>query len=512
MCGKSGLPHIADGATTLNPYIFEARNVSKSFGVIHALKGVSLGISEGQVHAVIGENGAGKSTLMNIFCGKLRPTSGTLARNNHEVTFHSPIDAQAANVAIAPQEINLVPDLSVAENIYLGAQATRGIGIDWKQTRTRAAEYLDQVDNTINPLSLIRDLSKAQQQLVQIARAVATEAKIIIFDEPTAALTYHETERLYAFIKKFRQKGGAVFYISHRLDEILELSDTISVMRDGQLVATLDPKATTKDDMVRHMAGRLTGKGNPAPHVRVERNEVVLRVDGLSRKGEFEDISFELHKGEILGVSGLVGSGRTELAKCIFGLTHADAGNIQLYGEPVRIRRPADAINHGLVYLPEERKQEGIFPLLSIAENMAMPNLARFKGVLTMRTADMMQEIDSYVRSLRIKIGSPRDPITSLSGGNQQKVIIGRWLMKNSRILIMDEPTRGIDVNAKAEIQKELRRFTDDAGLSIIFISSELEEVLDVSDRILVMHEGRIKGVRNAQDATQESLLQLAMS
>jgi ribose transport system ATP-binding protein len=496
----------------MTQYIFEARNVSKSFGVVHALRDVSIGISAGEVHAIIGENGAGKSTLMNIFCGKLTPTSGKLARDDKEVIFHSPIDAQAAGVAIAPQEVNLVPNLSVAENIRLGAHLTRGIRVDWKRTIKEATTCLHDVDDSIDPSAPVRTLSKAQQQLVQIARAAATAAKILIFDEPTAALTYRETQKLFAYINRFRSEGGAVFYISHRLDEILALSDRISAMRDGQLVGELDPRTATKEDMVRLMAGRLIGTGNPAPHKRIERNDVVLKVEGFSRRGEFEDVSFELHRGEILGISGLIGSGRTEVAKCIFGLTRADSGTLELFGQPARITGPADAITKGLVYLPEERKQEGIFPLLSIAENMTMPNMHKFQGLARIRFGDMMQDVGGYVDRLRIKIGSPSDRITSLSGGNQQKVIIGRWLMRDARILIMDEPTRGIDVNAKFEIQNELRRFTDDAGLSIIFISSELEEVIDVSDRVLVMHEGRVKGTVRATEATQESLLQLSMS
>ena len=491
---------------------FEARNISKSFGVVQALTDVSIAIRPGEVHAIIGENGAGKSTLMNIFCGKLVPSSGELYRDGRPVVFHSPIGAQEAGVAIAPQEVSLVPHLSVAENIMLGAHLTKGVAIDWKATRASAIEHLHEVDDTIDPRVPVRTLSKAHQQLVQIARAAATNAKILIFDEPTAALTYRETEKLYAYLRAFRASGGSAFYISHRLDEIIDLSDEITVLRDGRNVGMLDPRATTKDEMVRMMAGRIVGKGNVAPRTFGDAAEIVLKVDGLTRHGEFEDVSFSLRKGEILGVSGLVGSGRTELAKCIFGLTRRDGGTIELYGRPSRIEAPADAINQGLVYLPEERKQEGIFPLLSIAENMAMPNLDRFTGALRMRSGDMLREVDRFVTDLKIKIGNPKDRITSLSGGNQQKVIIGRWLMKNSRILIMDEPTRGIDVAAKFEIQRQLRLFTESQGLSIIFISSELEEVLDVSDRILVMHEGRMKGIFPAAQATQESLLQAAMS
>ncbi len=495
----------------MSQFAFEARDISRSFGVVHALKGVSLGIKPGEVHAIIGENGAGKSTLMNIFCGKLHPSSGSLARNGELAIFNSPIDAQAAGVGIAPQEVSLVPQLSVYENILLGAHRTKGARIDWAQTKAEAIEHLHAVDDTIDPEMTVHKLSKAQQQLVQIARAAATKARILIFDEPTAALTYRETEKLYSYIRSFREAGGSIFYISHRLDEILALSDRISVLRDGMFITELDAKTTSKQAMVNHMVGRDVNRTEKIIRPNFENADLVLEVDGLSRAGEFHDISFNLRKGEILGVSGLVGSGRTELAKCIFGLTPKNAGKIKLYGEEKPISSPADAINRGLVYLPEERKQEGIFPVLSITENVAMPNLERFRKVFYMNFAEMQKEVQSYVERLKIKIGKQKDRITSLSGGNQQKTIIARWLMKNSKILIMDEPTRGIDVNAKFEIQRELRRFTE-TGLSIIFISSEIEEVIDVSDRIMVMHEGELKGILNADEASPERLMQLAMS
>ena len=489
---------------------FEARNVSKSFGVVHALRGVTVSIRPGEVHAIIGENGAGKSTLMNIICGRLRPTEGELRVDGATAQFHSPGDAQRAGIAIAPQEINLVPALTVCENILLGAEIMRGPAIDWKRTREEALVHLHAVDDTIDGMARVETLSKAQQQLVQIARAVATRARILIFDEPTAALTTRETEKLYAFIRRFREGGGSAFYISHRLDEILMLSDRISVLRDGAFVGEVDPRRTTKQDMVSLMAGREVAISHHVPR-RLEDRPVVLKVSGLTRPGEFEDVSFELHEGEVLGMSGLIGAGRTEVAKCIFGLTRAHKGTVELFGSTKPIIDPADAIARGLVYLPEERKQEGIFPLLSIAENMTIATLDRFRGPAWMDFRGMAKTVDDYVGRLRIKIGSPSDPITSLSGGNQQKVILGRWLAKNSRILILDEPTRGIDVAAKSEIQGVLDSLTAQ-GLSIIYISSELEEVLNVSDRILVMHEGHVKGTPRTEDMTQEALLQLAMS
>ncbi|MBJ3777618.1 sugar ABC transporter ATP-binding protein [Acuticoccus mangrovi] len=489
---------------------FEARGVSKRFGVVTALNDVSIGIAAGEVHAVIGENGAGKSTLMNLFCGRLKPTEGSLYRHQAPVTFETPMDAQRAGIAIAPQEVNLVPRLSVAENVVLGAQSGGSFGIDWKATRARALESLAQIDDTIDPDVPVFTLSKAQQQLVQIARAVATDARILIFDEPTAALTQREADRLFAFIRRFREEGGAVFYISHRLDEILDLSDRISVLRDGTFVGELDPTTTDKDAMVRAMAGRAVAERS-ATRATTERGDVVLKVDGLTRTGEFRNVSFSLRRGEILGIAGLVGSGRTEVGRCVFGVTRPEAGTIEIFGKARQLHHPADAITAGLVYLPEERKQDGIFPLLSISENMGIATMEKWRGVFGMRFSDMVREVETYIRRIPIKVGDPSDPITSLSGGNQQKVILARWLMKESRILILDEPTRGIDVNAKLEIQDLLRGLADE-GLSIVYISSELQEVLDVSDRILVMHEGLVKGIEPAASATQESLLALAMS
>ena len=490
--------------------VFEARNVSKTFGPVRALSGVSVDIAKGEVHAIIGENGAGKSTLMNIFCGKLKPSAGELYRDGAPIVFDTPIDSQAARIGIAPQEINLVPKLSVAENIVLGAHSGNGGLVDWSATRKRAIDALHEIDDTIDPSLKVEALSKAQQQLVQIARAVATRAEILIFDEPTATLTNRETDKLYSFVRRFRASGGSIFYISHRLDEILELSDRISVLQDGRSIGELDPKTASKEEMINMMAGRQV-QGTHEPRPFVERSEVVLRVSGLSRHGEFEDISFELHQGEILGVAGLVGAGRTELGKCLFGVTAPDRGTVEVFGEPVKIHHPADAIAKGFVYLPEERKAEGIFPLLSINENMGLASYDRFRSALGLSFGEVVREVADYVRRIRIKIGSAADPITSLSGGNQQKVILARWLMRGSKLLILDEPTRGIDVNAKFEIQNVLRQLCDQ-GLSILYISSELLEVLEVSDRILVMHEGRIKGVQRADQATQESLLQLAMS
>lgn len=491
--------------------VFEARNISKSFGPVTALSEVTITLHPGEVHSIIGENGAGKSTLMNIICGRLRPVAGQLFVDGKEVQFHSPKEAQLRGIAIAPQEINLVPHLSVAENIMLGAHCGRAAAIDWRKTRQEATRHLHQIDTSIDPAAKVADLSKAQQQLVQIARAAATEARIIIFDEPTATLTYREEEVLLSYIENLAREGRSAFYISHRLNEVRRLSKRITVLRDGAHVGEITPTEATRKKMVTMMAGRPPKAG--VQSIRdIESTETVLEVDSLTRAHEFLDVSFKLRKGEILGISGLVGSGRTEVAKCIFGATRPEAGKITLRGEKVSFRGPLDAIRSGLIYLPEERKQEGIFPLLSIAENTALPTLDRFGGLLYLRNRQMMEEVEKLALQMKAKFNSLKDPITSLSGGNQQKFIIARWLMRDAHVLIMDEPTRGIDVNAKFEIQAVLRRLTEERGLSIIVISSEMEELLEIADRILVMHEGAVKGVVDRRDATQEGLLQLAMS
>ena len=491
--------------------VFEARAISKSFGPVQALSNVSVTLNRGEIHSIIGENGAGKSTLMNIICGRLVPSEGQLFVDGAPVQFHTPKDSQRHGIAIAPQEISLVPDLTVYENILLGAHRNRWSGIDWRQTREEATRHLHEVDNSIDPRAKVSSLSKAQQQLVQIARAAATEARIIIFDEPTATLTYREEEVLMRYIEALAREGRSAFYISHRLEEVRRLSSRITVLRDGVHVGELSTQDASRDEMVRLMAGRPPKIG--AQTIRTSATtKPVLEVEGLTRAGEFANVSFTLRKGEILGVSGLIGSGRTELAKCIFGATRAQSGTIRLEGKPVSFAGPFNAIQAGLIYLPEERKQEGIFPLLSIAENTALPTIERFTGFLHIRNRDMLVEVERLAVQMKAKFNSLMDPITSLSGGNQQKFIIARWLMRDAKVMIMDEPTRGIDVNAKFEIQSVLRRLTEERGLSIIVISSEMEELLDVADRILVMHEGTAKGVVDRQNATQEGLLQMAMS
>jgi ribose transport system ATP-binding protein len=473
---------------------------------------VTTTLKQGEIHAVIGENSAGKSTLMNIICGKLAPDAGTIFWRGSAVRFSAPSDALAAGIATVPQELIVCSHLTVAENVMLGAHRMGKLGVDWRETRRVAHENLAMLDPSIDPSKRMRELSTARQQLVQIARATAADAKAMIFDEPTASLAEREVERLFAFIRSFREKGGSIFYISHRLDEILKLADRISVLRDGALICEMDPATATKDEMVRQMAERPVRAMPARPAGRHREDEApILRVNGLTRQGEFDGVSFELRCGEILGVSGLIGSGRTELAKCLFGATKPQHGRIEIAGHTVRHRRPSDAIVDGLVYLPEERKTEGIFAFLSVAENIGAARLADFGGAFHINWKKLFAAARDYEKRLDIRTPSIRAPISSLSGGNQQKAVLARWLLTNCKILVLDEPTRGIDVNAKAEIQGILRGLTE-SGLAIIYISSELQELIEISDRILVMHDGQVKGCVAASEATQEDLLRIAMS
>ena len=490
---------------------FEIRGISKSFGHVQAVRDVSIRLGSGEVHAIVGENGAGKSSLMAVICGRVAPTAGEIRIDGTPVVFRTPADAQRAGIAIAPQEINLAPDLTVLENVMLGRQSGRFGFIDWRRTRQEAIRHLADIDPGVDPGALAGAITVAQQQLVQIARATATGARLLIFDEPTAALTQTESARLFAFIRAFRDRGGIVIYISHRLEEILELADAITVLRDGAFVTALDPATTSKDEIIRAMAGRdLDGTDLRRSIPSQATDEIVLAVEGLGRPGQFEDIGFDLRRGEILGIGGLIGSGRTEMVRCLFGETPRATGRVTLFGKPVDFVEPHQAIAAGLVYLPEERKHDGIFPDLSVAENIALPNLARVLGRLGIRWLDVFRASEDYVRGIPIKTSSAHQLISELSGGNQQKCIIARWMMSECRILMLDEPTRGIDVHAKREIQRLLRNLTL-SGISVIYISSELKELIDVCDRIMLMHEGRVRGIVSADDATQESLLAIAI-
>jgi ABC-type sugar transport system ATPase subunit len=496
-----------------NECVLEVKNIDKRFPGVQALNDVSIALRKGEVHAVIGENGAGKSTLMNIIFGLIHADRGKIFRNGQEVVIDSPIDAQRIGIGIVPQELSLVPLLTVMENIQLGMMPCKlgSLKVDWKEMERKAMRALSEVGERIDPRMNISRLSIAHQQLVQIARALSFGAEILIFDEPTASLTLKETETLFTVIKRFKEKGGSVFYISHRLEELKEVSDRITVLRDGEKVAELIPEKTDMKEMIRYMVGREIIEVEKRSDVDYGQREVLLKVERLSRAGEFQNISFELREGEILGFAGLVGAGRTELAKCIFGETIPDSGEVNLFSKKTVHHTPNDAIRNRLAYVPEERRKLGIFPLMSVSENMSMPvlrKLTRFFKISGKRETALVRE---YIKKLDIRTPSIRQRIQNLSGGNQQKVILARWLLTGCRILILDEPTRGIDVNAKAEIHQLLRQLVKE-GISVLFISSELKEVIDIADRIIIMHEGDYKGEVIAGETSQEQILQIALS
>ena len=493
--------------------LLEALHISKSFPGVRALEDVSISIHEGEIHAVVGENGAGKSTLMNIFIGLLKPDTGIIRIDGRAVVLHSPIDAQHMGISIVPQEINLVPMLSVMENVFLGLEPRMLSGrvIDWRETERRTREVLTRTGAVIDPRAKVRDLSMAHRQLVQISRAFAFGARVLILDEPTASLTTRESENLFRIVRAHQAGGGSAFYISHRLEEIKEIADRVTVLRDGKKVAELKARDATIPEMIGHMVGSRGRSIAESRRVAPEHTRTVLKIEGLTRHGEFSDISFELHEGEILGIAGLVGAGRTELMKCIFGDTHPHAGSITIDGKRVINRSPRQGIRSGIAYVPEERRRLGLFPVLSVAENMTLSILRDLTGALGIRKKRQAELATEYVSRLRIKAGDLQAMVRNLSGGNQQKVILSRWLLRGCRILILDEPTRGIDVNAKAEIHALLRRISAD-GISVILISSEFEEVIENSDRILVLHEGRLKGQLDPKATTQEEIMKVCLT
>jgi len=493
--------------------ILELRNIHKSFPGTKVLQDVHFTLRKGEIHALIGENGAGKSTLMNILMGIHQPSEGTIVVRGEKQVITSPSKAQALGIGMVPQELNLVPQATVAENIFLGMERLSGRfpRIAWQKMRSEAEQIMARLGVRIDVDAPAGSLSAAYQQLVQIARALAFEADILIFDEPTASLTIKEAERLFGILTQLKNEQRSIIYISHHLEEIKRIADRVSVMRDGRLVVTGETSGMSVDEMIRHMIGKdmeqIHVKRRPDTAGRKE----LLRVERLSRKKEFRDVSFHIDEGEILGIAGLVGAGRTELANAIFGVSKPDEGEMYWEGRKIHIGSQRDAIGIGIGYVPEERRRLGIFPVLSVTENLTMPLLSavlKWSGIDSSRERKL---IHRYIGELKIKTSSPDKQIRLLSGGNQQKVILARWLAKKVKLLILDEPTRGIDVGAKREIHELIRKLAAE-GMSVLLISSELEEVIQLSDRIMVLHEGRVKGFFDAAEVTKEQLLSTALA
>jgi len=489
--------------------ILSMKGITKSFSGVAALKNAALDLKAGEVVALMGENGAGKSTLMKILTGIYSKDSGEIQYMGQEVCFKGPAESEEAGISIVHQELNMMNDLTVAQNLFIGREEMNGFLIDDKKMNEKARELFKVLKIDINPAEKIGNLTVGKQQMVEIAKAISSKAKVIIFDEPTAALTDSEIEELFKVIRDLKKQGTGMVYISHRMDEINVISDRVIVMRDGEYVGTLITKECCKDDIIKLMVGRaIFGEPKIASNVAKDA-PVVLKCENLNRGKAVKDVSFELRKGEILGFSGLMGAGRTEVARLIFGADKKDSGKIFINGKEVTIHTPQDAVAHGIGYLSEDRKRYGLIVDKSVEENTVISSLNDFVKGIFIDKAKSKEVSQKYVESLKTKTPSVSQLVKKLSGGNQQKVVIAKWLVRNSDILIFDEPTRGIDVGAKSEIYALMERLAKE-GKSIIMISSELPEVLRMSDRVIVMCEGRITGILDIAEANQEVIMQSA--
>jgi rhamnose transport system ATP-binding protein len=484
--------------------------ISKSFAGVHALKGVSFELRPGEVHALVGENGAGKSTLIKIISGAHQPDAGTLHVADREVTENDPVLSRKLGIAVIYQRPALLPDLTVAENIALGLERQGAARIvRWAPRRDRAKELLRRVGASIDPNALVHTLSMPEQQLVEIARALGADSRILILDEPTASLSDREVERLLEVIRGLKQQGVGIIYISHRLEELFQVADRVTVLRDGASVGTRPISEVDRRELIRMMVGREITAIFPKQTVPL--GDVVLRLERVGcRQSGVHEVSFEVRAGEIVGLAGLVGAGRTEQARILFGLTPADAGVIEWRGKPTSIRSPAQAAQLGIAYVPEDRRRHGVILEMPVATNATLSVLNRIStnGWINFRRERALA--GEYVKRLSIKTASLATPVGDLSGGNQQKVSVARWLATEPKLLILDEPTQGIDVGAKAEIHRLMCELAG-RGMAILMISSELPEILGMSDRIVVMHGGTVSGILDRADATQEKVLALAL-
>lgn len=489
--------------------ILSMRDIDKSFPGVHALDHANLEVRRGEVHALMGENGAGKSTLMKVLTGIYSKDSGKIVYEGKEVEFHNPKEAQDAGIVIVHQELNMMNHLTVAQNIFIGREYMKGRFIDDARMNAEAKKLFDQLEIDINPAEKMGNLTVGKQQMCEIAKAISHQAKIIIFDEPSSALTEAEIEELFKIIRDLRAKKMGIVYITHRMDEIKVITDRVTVMRDGGYVGTLITADCTKSDIISMMVGRVIYEEPKTKSTVAPDAPIVLKVEHLNAGKMVQDVSFELHKGEILGFAGLMGAGRTETARAIFGADPKESGDIFLNGEKVVINSPEDAVNLGIGYLSEDRKRYGIVVGKSVAENSTMADLKKYiKGLFIDKKAEN-DITKTYIDRLNTKTSGTDVLVVNLSGGNQQKVVLAKWLVKNCDILVFDEPTRGIDVGAKSEIYHLMNELTAQ-GKSIIMISSEMPEILRMSDRIVVMCEGRKTAEIDIADATQENIMHAA--
>jgi len=486
--------------------LLEMRGITKRFPGVTALDRVDFELEKGEVHVLLGENGAGKSTLIKMLSGAYQPDEGEILVDGEKVEISSAMDAQALGISTIYQEFNLVPQLTVAENILLGRQPRRFGVVNRSKMRKDARELLERIKVRVNADARVEDLGVAQRQMVEIAKALSLDARILIMDEPTASLSGQEVGRLFEIIHGLQEDEVGVIFISHHLEEVTEIGDRVTVLRDGEYVDRV-PASTDHSDFVRLMVGR--DIEDQFPRRKPEIGDVLLEVKNLSQEGVLEDISFELRAGEVVGIAGIVGAGRTELAEAIFGSEPADSGEVWVRGETLRPGHPREAKDRGIGFITEDRQGEGIVQPLSVSENLGLAALGDNSSLGLVNRRKQRQQAEKMIEDLNIRTPGPEQEIRYLSGGNQQKVVIGKWLLNNSKILIMDEPTRGIDVGAKVEIYELINDLTEN-GAGILMISSELPEVLGMSDRVLVMSQGHITGELLAEEATQENVMELA--
>jgi rhamnose transport system ATP-binding protein len=483
-------------------------HVSKSFGAVAAITDASIELYAGEAHALVGENGAGKSTLVKMLAGVHRPDTGTLTIDGSPVTLGSTAAARDAGVAVIYQEPTMFPDLSIAENVFMGRMPTRGLGrLNREDMRDRVVSVLETLDVNLDPGRVARGLSIADQQIVEIAKALTLDARVLVMDEPTAALSAAEVERLVRVIETLRERGAAILFISHRLEEVFSICQRVTVMRDGHSVMSQMAAGLTSDELVRAMVGRDIEKRDRGARESV--GDVVLSVNRLTREGKFVDISFELRAGEIVSLAGLVGAGRTEIAEAIFGIERYDAGSVEVSGQRLKGGSPTAAMRAGIALVPEDRRQHGLVMDETIEHNVVLASLANVsrRGLLAARLS--RETAVSWLQRLQTKYGRLADPVSTLSGGNQQKVVLAKWLSRKPSVIIVDEPTRGIDVGTKAEVHRLLENLATE-GVAVLVISSELPEVLLLADRILVIREGRLVSEIARADATEESVIAAA--
>jgi ribose transport system ATP-binding protein len=491
------------------PLALEMRHITKTYPGVLALDDVSLDVRPGEVHGLVGENGAGKSTLMKILAGAQPKDSGEILIDGKPAIIDGPQRARDYGVSIIYQEFNLVPYLDAAENIFLGRELPAKLPgfVDFGKQYSEAQRIIDKLGVKLSARTPINRLSVAQQQMVEIAKATWWGARIIVMDEPSATLTDHELRSLFDLIRQMKSEGVSIIYISHRLEEVFEICDRVTVLRDGKHIATRPIEELTRDEIIRLMVGRELTQMIPKEAAPIGKPALVVR--NLCRKGVLDNINLTVHEGEVLGIAGLVGAGRTELARAIFGADPFDSGEIELYGEPARVRSPQDAIRQGIGLVTEDRKAQGLVLGMVVRENITLANLRAISTLNFIQAGREREVARKYVADLTVKTPSIEQTVQNLSGGNQQKVVLAKWLFTDSKVLIFDEPTRGIDVGAKTEIYQLMNALAK-RGCAIIMISSELPEVLGMSDRILVMHEGRITGELSREEATQEKIMHLA--